>query len=70
MATWHQMRARKRPGFRLFHETKWTVLCDPPGSMASAMLFDTETQAQQWLAGLPADRQRHQLILRPAKETM
>lgn len=67
MATWHQMQARKRPGFRLYHDTKWTVLNDPPGEMSGAMLFETEAEAQAYLDRLPEKERRHSLILRPAK---
>jgi hypothetical protein len=69
MATWHQEQARKRPGFKLYHDTKWSVLSDPPGQMASSMLFATYTQAQAYLAKVPPEYRAHCVILRPAKLT-
>ena len=69
MATWHQMQARKRKGFRLFHDTKWTVLTDPPGGMAGMMLFGTEQAAKEYLDNLKAaGKGQHSYILRPASE--
>lgn len=69
MATWHQEQARKRPGFKLYHETKWTVLHDPPNEMASAMLFETAGMARDYRYRLPPSRQAHTLILPPARLT-
>lgn len=66
MATWHQMQARRRLGFRLFHETLWTVLYDPPGNMASSMRFTTEQAARAYYETLPDDLRRFSMILEPA----
>jgi hypothetical protein len=67
MATWHQMQARKRPGFKLYHETMWSVLYDPPNEMASIMLFATYREAQAYRSRFSPDRSDHTMILRPAK---
>ena len=68
MATWHQMQARKRKGFRLYHDTKWSLLHDPLNEMASIMLFDTYRQAYAHLHRVvrPTTRKEY-VILRPAK---
>lgn len=35
MATWHQLHARPQP--RLYHDTLWTVLTDPPNDCRSSI---------------------------------
>ncbi len=57
MATWHQLRSRAP----LFHQTLWTVLIDPPGAPRSAMLFETQAEADGYAAKVP-----HSLVLPPA----
>jgi hypothetical protein len=41
MATWHQSRRR----VRLYHDTAWTVVIDPPNELRCLMLFNTEHEA-------------------------
>jgi hypothetical protein len=69
MATWHQEQARKQPGFKLYHETKWTVLHDPPGEMSSSMLFDLYREAYAYEQHARASGMMHYVILRPARRT-
>ena len=52
MATWHQMRGRKRNPTPLYHATLWTVLIDPPGGFASSMLFRTQADAEAYIGRL------------------
>ena len=59
MATWHQM---QRP-VRLWHETMWTVVVDPPHRPLGLMLFETEAEAKQYAANV-----QHAYVLRPARE--
>lgn len=59
MATWHQLR---RP-VTLYHETKWTVVVDPPNQLRTLMLFDHEQQANDY-----ARTQQHAYVLRPARQ--
>jgi len=44
MATWHQSHARPQP--RLWHDTQWTVVVDPPNAMRH--LFRTDTREAAW----------------------
>ena len=65
MATWHQMKYAKRNPTPLWHETKWTVLTDPPGNQRSCMLWDTFAQAEEFLARLDAKGESYSMILPP-----
>lgn len=62
MATWHQLR---RP-VRLYHDSKFTVVIDPPNNMRALMLFDTEAGAKTYLANIQARGESHAYILPPA----
>jgi hypothetical protein len=65
MATWHQQR---RP-VRLFHETQWTLVTDPPNGMTTLELFTDEEGAKKSLAGLSKHHPElasHSYILEPA----
>lgn len=42
MATWHQLQARTR----LYHDTQWTVVEDPPNDTRCLVTFDTREQAE------------------------
>lgn len=59
MATWHQM----RNPVRLYHESKWTVVIDPPNDCRACMLFDTREAAEAYLAKV-----KHAYILNPQPE--
>jgi hypothetical protein len=59
MATWHQQR---RPT-KLYHDTSWSAVTDPPGSMRSIMLFTTQAEAEAFAAKVP-----HTYVLKPAAE--
>lgn len=61
MATWHQTQARKRKGFRLYHDTQWSAVTDPPNEGCSVHLFETRGEAIAW-----AQRQKHTYVLAPA----
>lgn len=58
MATWHQQRSKAR----LFHDTEWSVVSDPPNQGRSITTFATEAAAKKFLAISP----RHSYILPPA----
>ena len=62
MATWHQQKAR--PTY--WHETKWTLLSDPPGECASVMRFDTEEEARKTFNAWKERGEKHLLLLAPA----
>jgi hypothetical protein len=71
MATWHQQQARNR-AFRagepicFQHETRWTVLTDPPGGFTSMMLFGTAEEAKTYVANLKKHgNDRGEIILPP-----
>jgi hypothetical protein len=62
MATWHQMRARAP----LYHETKWTVVDDPPNAMTTLMGFETEEGANAFVERAKARGSgRHMYVLPP-----
>lgn len=66
MSTWHQ--ANKR--VRLFHETKWTVVIDPPNQIRTLMLFETKALAEVYMRGLKANNPgaaAHSYVLKPSK---
>lgn len=65
MATWHQQR---RP-CKLYHDTQWTIVTDPPSNLCTLWLEPTEQAAKERLAiwktnGLDI---RHCYILKPAR---
>ena len=45
MATWHQNKNR----VKLFHETLWTVVIDPPNDTMCLMLFETRAKAEEYI---------------------
>lgn len=63
MATWHQEQARTR----LWHETKWTVVEDPPNQCRSLTLCDTEQEAITYRDARKARGATHVYILKPAQ---
>lgn len=68
MATWHQM---QRP-VKLYHETQWTVVIDPPNEMRALMSFITAELAKVYMRNLKANNPRayqHSYILPPANKT-
>lgn len=69
MATWHQQRAMRRGGVRLYHETMWSVVSDPPGGMTCSYLEPTKEAAEErlrvWETNRPGST-RHCYILAPA----
>ena len=58
MSTWHQDQAVKRAlrGKQkitpLYHETKWTVVIDPPKRMRCTALFGTVEEADEYISNL------------------
>ncbi len=67
MATWHQM---QRP-VRLYHDTQWTVVIDPPNEMRACMSFTTRELAEVYMRNLAANNPRvysHSYILKPARK--
>jgi hypothetical protein len=65
MATWHQ---QQRPA-KLYHETKWTIVTNPPGDMCTLWLESSEQQAKDRLALWASNGRdiRHSYILPPSK---
>jgi hypothetical protein len=65
MATWHQ----EQHPIRLYHETDWTVVIDPPGQMRSLYRTDSKALAAVYLRNLKANNPgaaQHAYILPPA----
>lgn len=60
MATWHQQRNRAP----LWHETKWTVVEDPPNGFMTVMRFDTAREANTFASRVP-----HTYVLAPNRRT-
>jgi hypothetical protein len=66
MATWHQQRAK---GVKLYHETEWTVVEDPPNQCRTLSRFNTKTAADTYLDNLKRlGKAEHAYILKPASE--
>lgn len=66
MATWHQ---QQRP-VKLYHETDWTVVIDPPNQMTHLYRASSKDLADVYLRGLKANNPgaaKHAYILKPAK---
>ncbi|MCG3778271.1 MAG: hypothetical protein JW388_0984 [Nitrospira sp.] len=65
MSTWHQDQAThrafiaKKP-LKFWHDTKWTVVIDPPNDMRCMARFATEEKAKEYQAKCP-----HSYILPP-----
>ena len=57
MSTWHQ---RQRT-VRLYHETLWTVVIDPPEQTMCLVLCETYEKAK-----VLCDKSPHSFIIRPA----
>jgi hypothetical protein len=64
MSTWHQDQAMKRGGVKLYHETKWTLVVDPPNKMRWLVLHETQASAEAEKKMTP-----HSYVLRPASES-
>ncbi len=67
MATWHQTKAT---GVKLFHETDWTVVIDPPHQLRCLYRTSTKELAEVYMRGLKANNPnaaQHSYILKPAK---
>ncbi len=64
MATWHQQR---RPA-KLYHETMWTIVTNPPNDLCTLYLEPTEQAARDRLAIWKANGRdvRYCYILKPA----
>jgi len=45
MATWHQQRSK----VKLYHDTKFSVVIDPPHMCRAVRLFDDETEAKRFV---------------------
>lgn len=66
MATWHQQQARTK----LYHETKWTVVEDPPNDCMALCLCETEAETVIWQARCKELHPTWSVyILKPASET-
>jgi hypothetical protein len=63
MATYHQLKAEAQGrGPRLYHDTEWTVVVDPPNQVRCLVTFSTEVAAQAYKAVAGP----HAYVLRPA----
>lgn len=66
MATWHQQKA----GGKLYHESKFTVVIDPPNECRATVLFPNRDAAQHYMDSYlrhhPHNRP-YTYILKPAK---
>jgi len=66
MATWHQL---QRP-VKLYHETDWTVVIDPPNQMRALYRTSSKELAEVYMRNLRANNPgaaQHAYILKPAK---
>lgn len=64
MATWHQLRTHTR----LWHDTEWTVVEDPPNDTRCLVLCDTESDANAWRDRCKASHPTWRVyVLKPAK---
>ena len=66
MATWHQL---QRP-VKLYRDTQWTVVIDPPNQMRALMTFSTRALADVYMRNLKANNPGaypHAYVLKPAK---
>lgn len=62
MATWHQ---RQNP-VPLWHETKWTVVNDPPNETTTVMRFDHPHEAESYMDRMKSrGNDKHMYLLRP-----
>lgn len=64
MSTWHQDRANSQT--RLYHQTDWTVVSDPPNGMRTLYTFPTEAGARAALATWREAGQEYLYLLPPA----
>lgn len=67
MSTWHQ---DQRP-VKLWHETEWTVVIDPPNQMRALYRCSSKDLADVYVRGLKANNPgaaAHAYILKPAKQ--
>lgn len=62
MGTWHQ----DLTPVPLWHETKWTVVYDPPHACRTLMRFDTPEGATDYMDKLIENGYSHCYILQPA----
>ena len=62
MSTWHQDQARTK----LYHQTDWTVVSNPPNQMRTLSTFSTEAAARVALAKWKEAGQEYLYLLPPA----
>lgn len=71
MATWHQQNAMRKAIVPYWHETKWSVVIDPPNGHTCVCRFDTNEQAQTYLNNLKKHgNDRGAYILHPMREAL
>ena len=66
MATWHQ----QQRSVKLYHDTDWTVVIDPPNQMRSLYRTSSKAMAEVYMRGLKANNpgaHAHAYILKPTK---
>lgn len=61
MSTWHQ---DSNP-VPLWDKSRWTVVTDPPGKPMSVMRFESQEEAQRYIARLEERGEFHSYILPP-----
>jgi hypothetical protein len=67
MATWHQL---QRPT-KLYHDTQWTVVIDPPNRMRGLMLFSSRDLAEVYMRNLKENNPgayQYAYILKPGRQ--
>jgi hypothetical protein len=57
---------RGKGDLHYWHETRWVLLSDPPGNMASSMLFKTQEEAEKTKSLWESKGRKHLIILAPA----
>lgn len=62
MATWHQKQATPK----LWHETKWVVVEDPPGCMMTTSLHESKADAEAYVERRRAHGGCNMFILQPS----
>jgi hypothetical protein len=66
MATWHQQQRT----VKLWHETEWTVVIDPPNQLTHCYRTSSKALAEVYMRNLKANNPSayaHAYILKPAK---
>lgn len=63
MGTWHQ----SKRATKLYSETEWNVVDDPPNDLRTIMSFSTEEKARQYIANRKKHGTGNYLLLIPPR---